>query len=474
MSVSRSLLFLVLAAGWGCGGATFDEARESSYGRAVEASVEEEWADAAREAHAYLRTATPEDERWDRAIMLMARGLERVGLSHAAALWYLEVAEARRNVELVDDAVAGLERIVWSGPHDDQTLVAGFLGRAEITDLSPELAAFVAYEQGLDSVRQGFDDWADQRFASIRRGTPYAKRGRYAQAVRALATGKRREGRRALEALLRERRMPKDLAADVRLAIARLSLEEGKYAEAVRHYERVRDLAPEQPELLLEMAWAHFYGGDSRRAMGLLVALDAPLYRGLIAPERYLLEALSLRRLCQFEPARISAARLQERHGEALLELHAGVAPGDSESIRRAAMRRGIARDAHGFVRRLERERDLADDLSGSLGDALAAELTARYGRALANARRREEAALAVEVDRLADELVAAEDGVRLILHELSVALMRGRRRPEGPDERPAADLTVIGNRVVYQFQREFWTDELDDLVVVIPDRCLE
>src|SRR5687768_6759014 len=108
--IARALVFVLTAGGGcGCGGATFDEARESSYGRAVEASVEEEWADSAREAHAYLRTATPEDERYDRAIMLMARGLERVGLSHAAALWYLEVAEARRNVELVDDAVGGLE-----------------------------------------------------------------------------------------------------------------------------------------------------------------------------------------------------------------------------------------------------------------------------------------------------------------------------------------------------------------------------
>jgi hypothetical protein len=165
---------------------------------------------------------------------------------------------------------------------------------------------------------------------------------------------------------------------------------------------------------------------------------------------------------------------LRERHGDALSELHAGVAPIDSAAIRQAAQRRGLAGDAHRFVRRLEREKEIVDDLSDDLGDELVADLVALYDHALTSARRREEAALADEVDRLADELIAAEDGVRLILHELSVALMRGRRRPEGPAERPGVELSIGGNRVVYQFQREFWTDELDDLVVVIPDRCVE
>ena len=81
---------------------------------------------------------------------------------------------------------------------------------------------------------------------------------------------------------------------------------------------------------------------------------------------------------------------------------------------------------------------------------------------------------MAIEVETLASELLRAEDGVRLILHELSVQLLRGRRRPEGPAERDTVDTAAGGERVSYQFRGEFWTDELDELVVDIADRCVE
>ena len=67
-----------------------------------------------------------------------------------------------------------------------------------------------------------------------------------------------------------------------------------------------------------------------------------------------------------------------------------------------------------------------------------------------------------------------AEDGVRLILHELSVGLLRGRRRPPGPREFGTDEILAQKDQVAYVFEGEFWTDELDDLVVNIPDRCLE
>ena len=71
----------------------------------------------------------------------------------------------------------------------------------------------------------------------------------------------------------------------------------------------------------------------------------------------------------------------------------------------------------------------------------------------------------------LASELLDAEEGVRLVVHELSVSMLRGRRRPEGAAERPAEAVPVGGDNAFYGFTGEFWTDELDDLVVKAGDR---
>ena len=73
-----------------------------------------------------------------------------------------------------------------------------------------------------------------------------------------------------------------------------------------------------------------------------------------------------------------------------------------------------------------------------------------------------------------AGELLAAEEGVNLILHELSVGLLRGRNRSPGAPLMAAPQVTTGDRRSYFRFQGEFWTDELDDLVVVAEDRCID
>ncbi len=468
----RLAVALALAALWGCGGArAIPDDREAAFAYAVERLQAGDDAAAAAAAWRYYKGASPEDPRYDRALRLLARSAEGLGLTWAASLWYLEIAEARRAPALVPEAVRGLRRIVEGGPHDEDSIVRGFVAVAELEGLPTELQAFVDYHRGLQNARQRLR-WTDARFARLPPG-PYRARAEYVQAVRKAAARDTDGARAALEALL-EADPPADVALDARRSLARLAMDREAWADAIPMYEALRELAPDDPELLLEMAWAHYHVGDSRRALGLLLALDAPAYRGLIAPDRFLLEALALRRLCQFGPARRAAVRLRARHGDALQDLYAGVPLAESGALRRAARRRPELRAQTAFVDRVEAERALARDRASALGPGRGPGLSGLYDRGVTEARRQLDAALGTELDRLAEELLAAEEGVRLILHELGVGLLRGRRRPAGPPEPPAPEVAAGDDRVSFRFDGEFWTDELDDLTVVAEDRCLE
>lgn len=463
----------LLAAASACATTRVPDDRDAAFSLAVEASQGVRPEVSANAAYAYLKGATPDDPRYDRAVRLLARSTEALGLTYAASLWYLEIAEARRDVTLLPEAVRGLERIVMGGPHDEENIVRGFLASEELSELPSDIQAFVDYEQGLDSARHGLDDWADARFAKIPASSPYALRARYVQAVRLVARRDLKEAEAAFSELAEAENLPADLAADIHRSLARIHFENKEWAEALEHYETIRQLAPDDPELLLEMAWTYYYRGDSRRALGLLFALDAPVYQDLIAPERFLLEALALRRLCQFGPARRAAVRLRERHGDALDDIYRGVALTTSPALRAAAAHRGESRDVARYVERLKAERaavdgrrDLSRDFRAHLDDI--------YASGLAEAERRFDASLAGEVDGVADDLLAADEGVRLILHELGVSLLRGRRRPSGPEEVAAPQIQPGGDRTFFKFEGEFWTDELDDLVVFAEDRCID
>ncbi len=264
------------------------------------------------------------------------------------------------------------------------------------------------------------------------------------------------------------------MKVDVHRSLARLYFEAHAYDKAIEHYQIIREMAPGDPELLLEMAWAHYYQGDSRRALGLLYALDAPVYSDLIAPERFLLEALCLRRLCQFGPARRAAVRLAERYGDALHDIYAGVPLAESKSLRAAAGERGLTRHIALYRKRLMEERARIKGLEHAIGAGLANRLMQIYDAGITEAARREREMMVREVDDLANDLLTAEEGVRLILHELGVALLRGRRRPTGPEEKPPVAIPTGGKKVFYRFEGEFWTDELDDFVVFAEDRCID
>ena len=72
----------------------------------------------------------------------------------------------------------------------------------------------------------------------------------------------------------------------------------------------------------------------------------------------------------------------------------------------------------------------------------------------------------------MTDELLQAEDGVRLILHELGVAILRGHGRNAGQvNELPLTEAEP--GTVRWRFDGEFWTDEIDDLVILMEDRCI-
>jgi hypothetical protein len=156
------------------------------------------------------------------------------------------------------------------------------------------------------------------------------------------------------------------------------------------------------------------------------------------------------------------------------MALRRGVLPQNIPPLRTAAKQRGFSRNNSTFTDRIVYEIQILEDLNGPLGDDLFGFLTNLYRRGLEETRKREEELLRYDIVELTEELLSAEEGVRLIVHELGVSMLRGRRRPPGAVEKPAVDIPITGDRVFYPFEGEYWTDELDGLVVIAEDRCID
>ena len=487
VAVKSSFLSASLVMMSACGGAPpLPEDHQAAFVYGVEQQQAGRYSASAAGAWAYLKGGGEDDPRYDRALRLLARDAEALGLSYAASRWWLDIARARRDATLVPEAIDAIRRLSERGAYDEEGLINDFLAVVDLPKLGPQLEDFVSYTQGLHSLRQLKTSWAQERFAMIHVRSPYRARADYALAVFNLARGKRASAEATFKRLAQlgevsaeterviEGLIPDDVRRDALTSLARLSMQSGDYATGLERFERVREELPNAPELLLEIAWAHYYKGDPRRALGYLLALDAPMYSALIAPERYILEALTLRALCQFGPAREATNRLKERYQRALSDLYSGVPPERSSALRAAAGTRDTLRGASRFLEQLKAERTLLTTLSPKLGEGLTAALREVYERGVASAEAQLEGATRREANTLAQELLSADEAVRLIAHELAVALLRGRQPPIGRPPVPPLEEAGRREQGVFRFTGEFWTDELDELVVAAEDRCID
>ena len=468
----RSILISLLIA-TGCGGAV-PETKDDAFRFSVESVQNESYVKGAKAAWKFVKVSDPDDPRYDRGLRLVARASEGLGLYFAAGMIYRQIAQVRRNMELVPDALKGIERIVDMGIYDEDTLITSFVSSEEFGELPNEVKEFVNYYQGLDLARRGVNEWAEVRFGMLPENSSYAAKAEYVRAVQLVADGNFYKAKLMLEQLKEHPAYDFELSKNVERSLARIAFEEERYEDALKHFTVLKKLAPNDPEIILEMAWTYYYLGDSRKTLGLLTAFDAPVHRRYISPERYLLEALALRRLCQFAAAREAAVRLERKHNDSLRMLRRGIRPKDIPMLRTAAKQRGLSRNNTKFTDRLAAEIVILEDLNGDLGKGLHAFLADLYKRGMEEAHRREEELLRMDVAELTEELLSAEEGVRLIVHELGVSMLRGRRRPPGAAEKPAVDIPITGDRVFYPFEGEYWTDELDGLVVIAEDRCID
>lgn len=474
----------------------------------VEQSQSERYELSTRAAWRYLSNTNEEDPRYDRALRLLARGAEKLGLSYAASAWYLQIASAQRDVTLIPEAVEGIQRIVERGVFDEDALINRYIAVEELSTMGASIDSFVHYYQGLHDLRQGEDRWAKRRFRQIHPESEYIDQARYVIAVQKVAMNQLSDAEARFEKIARrlapdlesanavgsvssskpstasddrprkvhleQSPLSKQLWRDAMTSLARLAMQKGDATTALRYFEVVRERVPDDPSLLLEIAWAHFQKGSPRRALGFLLALDAPIYNALIAPERFILEAMTYRSLCQFGPARQAAVRLSDRYREALNDLYNGVLPERSDALRKAASQRGDLLSISQFIASLDREVELIKSRAGLFGSKFTEALLSLYAQGKASAMARRERTLRVEIKRLTDELLSAEEGVRLITHELGVALLRGRKPPKGRGPVPPVGEIAESSQVVYSFNGEFWTDELDELIVAAEDRCID
>lgn len=438
----------------------------------------DEYVSAASAMYDYIATNEATVENYEWAEYFLGVSLYRLGFRHGGTEYLYNVAKNRSRPEILPDALARLEE-AFDEPHDERLLDAQLVVEGDFGYLPPYVSGFVFYHQGLADLRAKRLVWAERLFDEIPEDSKYFARSLYALGVQRLTKNRQTDAVKFFRRALAHPASDRKLRNEARLALARVLYEKEEYRAALAMYDLVEvpELSIAEASLYLEKAWTSYWLGDYRKTMGILYALEAPSYRDYFAPEKYLLRALVYKDLCHYIPAKREIRRFRFRYQETLDNIRERIDLREDDRLRTAALSRGRLGRLAGFRRQIADEADRIDTIGGSWVEVgLDDHLRGVYALKAEQTDLRLEAMLRRATRNIAEELVEFEEQMYLLDYEIGLAIYRRLKKEDARRPTEADDLSIplAGDAVYYEFDEEFWNDELPDYDFFVENRCFD
>jgi hypothetical protein len=426
----------------------------------------------------YINFGEPSAENFEWAQYFLGECLRKLGMWHGAVLYYYTVAKTRQQPEILPDALGRLEAISRRRPYSESLVQEDLLYDSEFGFLPIDLNDWTQYVQGLYDYRNDFIDWAELHFNQIAKTSPYHLRAMYVRAVYALKNGKDDEALAIFDTIVDSPVDAPGVKNKANLSLARLLFDVNRYRDAFETYLKVKqiDLSFEQAELILEKAWAAYFMGDRRTAMGLLHALEAPSYQNFFLPDAFVLRGLIYKDLCHFIPAKRVIRAFRFKYQRSLELLKRRVPLDKIPGILHAGTQEGRVGRRTKLLRTLEEERRMIEDYDSYWEDVeLDKHLRRVYDLEIREQSRLWRMEFRDSSDGAALELLEVEEQINLLDYEIGLDIFKRLKIEEA--RRAVEEPLIIpydSANVYYEFDEEYWNDELHSYKFFITSRCFE
>ncbi len=378
---------------------------------------------------------------------------------------------------MLGPALKALEGETETAPFDHDLVIGELIYGTDFGLVPDDASDFVEYYRGLVDYQEDRPKWGDRHFDKLKPESKYAERALNIKTIyRLKRKGLDDEVLDTFRKLAKDPKANKTIRNDARLNLARLYYEQKDYEAALKYYDAV-DLPPLDPgrgEIYLERAWVLHRMGQDDRAFGFLTALDAPSFRNLFLPEKYLLRSLIYNRRCHFLSSKRSARQSQRRFRGALQTSKDRGELTSEPRIVEAALEDQALSEAGQYLTTVEDEKTLIARYASLFATpGLTARLREIYRLSEDEALRRKALAQEQALTKAADAILRADENLRL--QDYEVALDMYRRAKLGAGARVAVvQEKLVKSDVVFPFENEFWNDELRNYRLFLKNRCPE
>jgi tetratricopeptide (TPR) repeat protein len=419
----------------------------------------------------FLGRKTTDDQDYEWAEFFFGISLKQLGFSHAAVDSLTHVVTRKPNPKIVSYTLEVLEAVTRQLPFDRDMLINRGLCDQSYGFIEKHIDDFVHYYQGEYDWEHGLFDWGDEHFAQIEQGSYYHNKYLFKRALREISGNRIDSAVTTLKQVLRRLPGGDRLKDDARKTLARLYYEQGKFSQADFLYQQIEMNIVEQAQNLLERAWAHYRMGNLERAMGLLYSFEAPSYRHSFTPEFYILKSFIYKDVCHYKTAMTVLDQFKVRYGEALDSIYSRGALQDNPAMMLVILNKPWVKRVWKFLELLENEQSRLARINHP---ELAAYLNNLYDLKRKQYEQRFRLLVRDEYEKMANEMLRFEEEAHLMEYEIGTDMYQRIsaltfRKEQNETAKADGDEDTL--KAVYNFQGEFWNDELDDYEVVLPNK---
>ena len=445
-----------------------EDAKRKHFENGYSLFSEGDYIDAVIELYHFLSTSSPDEDDYEWAQFFFGISLNRLKYSHAAIDVLGNLVTRKPNPKIVSYCFELFEKNMTTLPHDEEFIVHQVVGDQDYGFVAGDIADFIHYLQGVYDWEHRFFEWGNDHFKQIRPTSTYYYKYLYKQALYKVYQDNIDEAIKYLKSILKSDYPSKDLKDESRKTLARLLYEKGKYEEADMIYSRIQKDIIEQAENLLERAWIHYRLGNNERAMGLLYSFGAPSFQNAFRPEYFILKSFIYKDVCHYQNALTVVNEFKDRYSDAIEKLYERSPPKENSALMLVLLNKPKVSKTYKFLNLLEKELEACQKFSD---ETLKSHLVKIYELQIDESREKLRKQINDGYEIIANDLLQYEEEAYLMEYEIGLDMYQRVYQSHYIEEKTIKEKVAKG-LTFYEFQGEFWNDELGTYKVTLPNKC--
>ena len=446
----------------------------------------------------FLKVTEKTNNDFEKAEFYFASSLNKLGFSHAAVEYFVIIAEERKNIELLPATLYALESVV-NNPnqttysekienrfygYDEEQIITKLLWNNEFGILPFDLKDFVNYYQGLLDYKHDFETWGNIHSTKISDKGYYTYKTKYLLAIWNLKKGFSEKAIKLFYEILNADVDDNDLNIKLKNLknktaqnIGRLLYEKEKYKEALEIYNKIDTFDYKNASLLLDKAWTLYQLSDYSKSMGLLFSLKAPVYRDYFQPEMYVLKYLIFRDLCNYDLALQVIYEFKNIYKHAILKIKNREDLKQNNLFMTAVYQEKNLKMKKNFLELLIYEqKKLEQHKKAFLKDNLFEHLNRVYKLKIEQISTEISFLINNVMKNISLKLLDYEEQMNLLEYEVGLEKYKKKKNlaSDNKIKIEKLDIPYYGNKIYYQFDNEFWNDEIHSYKLFIKNKCVD